>query len=275
WQARVFDLRLPGPQAGVCQAGGARVHAGRAGWRGPVVSAHRLRAARPPPQHGPRGDHRGGRAGERRALHRPGDRPVEGRLVFNADEFGLTRGVSGGILDAHRHGIVTSTTVLVTADVDREQLAMARDSGLGMGIHVNLTLGAPLTKARSLVDGNGRFIRDARRVAAQADPKDVEAEVAAQLDRFETLVGRAPTHLDSHHHVGLYAPVAEIVLNAARRLGVAVRSQDARARVRARSVRLATPDHFFGESGPDAYWNLATTLRHLRALPSGVSEFMT
>ena len=197
------------------------------------------------------------------------------RLIVNADDFGLTRGVSGGILDAHRHGIVTSTTVLVTADVDREQLAMARDSGLGMGIHVNLTLGAPLTKARSLVDGDGRFIRDARRVAAQAAVKEVEAEVAAQIERFETLVGRPPTHLDSHHHVGLYAPVAEIVLNAARRLGVAVRSQDARARVRARTIRLATPDHFFGESGPDAYWNLATTLRHLRVLPSGVSEFMT
>jgi chitin disaccharide deacetylase len=200
---------------------------------------------------------------------------VTRRLIVNADDFGLTPGVSAGILDAHRHGIVTSTTVLVTADIDRDQLARARDSGLGMGIHVNLTLGAPLTKARSLIDGNGRFIRDARRVAAQADPKDVEAEVAAQLERFEKLVGSAPTHLDSHHHVGMYTPVAEVVLSAAQRAGVAVRSQDAQVRARARALRLVTPDHFFGGSGPDAYWSLATTLRHLRALPSGVSEFMT
>jgi hypothetical protein len=200
---------------------------------------------------------------------------VTRRLIVNADDFGLTRGVSGGILDAHRHGIVTSTTVLVTADIDREQLAMARDSGLGLGIHVNLTLGAPLTAARSLVDGNGRFIRDARRVAAQAAPKDVEAEVAAQLERFEELVGRKPTHLDSHHHVGLHAPVTDVVLRAARRLGVAVRSQDTVARARARTAGLLTPDHFFGESGPDAYWRPATTLRHLRSLPPGVSEFMT
>ncbi|OLC01045.1 MAG: hypothetical protein AUH30_01115 [Candidatus Rokubacteria bacterium 13_1_40CM_68_15] len=197
------------------------------------------------------------------------------RLIVNADDFGLTRGVSAGILDAHRHGIVTSTTVLVTADIDREQLAAARDSGLGMGIHVNLTLGAPLTQARSLIDGNGRFVRDARRVAAQADPKDVEAEVAAQLERFEKLVGRKPTHLDSHHHVAVYAPVAEVVLSAARRVGVAVRSQDAQVRARARALRLTTPDHFFGASGPDAYWSRATTLRHLRSLPPGVSEFMT
>jgi len=200
---------------------------------------------------------------------------VTRRLIVNADDFGLTPGVSAGILDAHRHGIVTSTTVLVTADIDRDQLARARDCGLGMGIHVNLTLGTPLTKASSLVDANGRFIRDARRVAAQADPKDVEAEVAAQLERFEKLVGRPPTHLDSHHHVGTYTPVAEIVLSAAHRAGVAVRSQDAQVRARARALRIVTPDHFFGGSGPDAYWSPATTLRHLRSLPSGVSEFMT
>jgi len=195
-------------------------------------------------------------------------------LIVNADDFGLTRGVSAGILAAHRHGIVTSTTVLVTAEVDREQLAEARDSGLGLGLHVNLTLGKPLTRGRSLVDAGGRFVRDARRAAAAADARDVRAEVEAQVARFERLVGRPPTHLDSHHHVGLYPPVRDVVLDVARALGVAVRSQDAAARVRARSAGLRTTDHFFGESGPGAYWSAARTLAHLRALPPGVSEFM-
>src|SRR5213596_1496396 len=94
------------------------------------------------------------------------------RLIVNADDFGLTRGVSGGILAAHRHGIVSSTTVLVTGKPDREDVAAARDSGLGIGLHVNLTLGAPLTRGRSLVEG-GRFVRDARRAAARATPRDV------------------------------------------------------------------------------------------------------
>ncbi|MGH7310933.1 MAG: ChbG/HpnK family deacetylase, partial [Candidatus Rokuibacteriota bacterium] len=85
------------------------------------------------------------------------------RLIVNADDFGMTPGVSAGILRAHRHGIVTSTTMLVTADVDRDQLAAALDSGLGLGIHLNLTLGKPLTGASSLVDVDGRFVRDARR----------------------------------------------------------------------------------------------------------------
>jgi predicted glycoside hydrolase/deacetylase ChbG (UPF0249 family) len=200
---------------------------------------------------------------------------VTRRLIVNADDFGLTPGVSAGILDARRHGLVTSTTVLVTADPDREQLARARAEGLGLGLHLNLTLGRPLTGARSLVDASGRFVRDARLAAARAEAKDVEGEVAAQIEKFERLVKRAPTHLDTHHHVGLHAPVAGVVLAAARRLGIPVRSQDAAARARARSAGLRTPDHFFGESGPGAYWSLARTLAHLRALPPGVSEFMT
>src|SRR5205823_2271095 len=121
----------------------------------------------------------------------------------------------------------------------------------------------------------GPFARDARLAAARAEAKDVEREVAAQIDKFERLVKRAPTHLDSHHRVGLHAPVAGVVLAAARRLGIPVRRQDAAARARARSAGLRTPDHFFGESGPGAYWSLARTLAQLRALPPGVSEFMT
>jgi predicted glycoside hydrolase/deacetylase ChbG (UPF0249 family) len=197
------------------------------------------------------------------------------RLIVNADDFGMTTGVSRGILLAHRHGIVTSTTVLATAVRDDDLLAQARDSGLGLGLHVNLTLGRPLTQGASLVDAEGRFIRDARRAAARAKVADVEAEVEAQIERFVGLVKQPPTHLDTHHHVGLHAPVTAVVLAAARRLGVPVRSQDDAARARARAAGLRTPDHFFGESGPDAYWSLARTLAHLRTLPHGVSEFMT
>jgi predicted glycoside hydrolase/deacetylase ChbG (UPF0249 family) len=197
------------------------------------------------------------------------------RLIVNADDFGLAPGVSAGILAAHRHGIVSSTTLLATVAVDAESMRALCDSGLGVGLHVNLTLGRPLSGGRSLVDGDGRFVRDARHAAARANAVDVEREVAAQIEKFESIAKRLPTHLDTHHHVGLLVPVAEVVIDAARRLGVPVRSQNSEARTRARSAGLRTPDHFFGESGPGAYWSLSRTLAHLRELPSGVSEFMT
>ena len=197
------------------------------------------------------------------------------RLIVNADDFGLAPGVSAGILAAHRHGIVSSTSLLATVAIDAESVRALLDSGLGVGLHVNLTLGRPLSGGRSLVDGDGRFVRDARHAAARANAVDVEREVAAQIEKFESIAKRPPTHLDTHHHVGLLVPVAEVVIDAARRLGVPVRSQNSEARTRARSAGLRTPDHFFGESGPGAYWSLSRTLTHLRELPSGVSEFMT
>ena len=64
------------------------------------------------------------------------------------------------------------------------------------------------------------------------------------------------------------------IVDVARAHGLPVRSQDAAARTRARSAGLRTTDHSFVEAGPDAYWSLARTLAALRALPSGVSEFM-
>lgn len=196
-------------------------------------------------------------------------------LIVNADDFGVTPGVSAGILAAHRHGIVTSTTALVNRPIPPEQIAAALDSGLGIGLHVNLTLGSPITRAPSLTDGAGRFVRDPGHAASQGAAGEIEAEVGAQLERFRALFRQPPTHLDTHHHVGLSPRVGEIVRGWAARLRIPVRSQNATARGAARAARLATPDHFFGESGPEAYWTPSRTAALLARLPMGVSEFMT
>ncbi len=196
-------------------------------------------------------------------------------LIVNADDFGLTSGVSVGILAAHRGGIVTSTTAIVNGEIPAGQVRAALDAGIGIGLHVNLTLGKPIARAPSLVDAAGRFLRDPCHAAERATALDVEREVSAQIERFEALFHHPPTHLDSHHHVGLHPPVREIVLRWAARLRVPVRSQNPVARHMARAAGLATPDHFFGESGPGPYWTPLRTIAQLRRLPAGVSEFMT
>jgi predicted glycoside hydrolase/deacetylase ChbG (UPF0249 family) len=199
-------------------------------------------------------------------------------LIVNADDFGLTAGVSRGILEAHRSGIVTSTTLLVNRDIPPVQVEELKASGLGVGVHLNLTLGAPVSDPKrvpSLVDAEGRFIRDAREAAARAKPDEARIELGTQIDVFRAIMGRFPTHLDTHHHVGRHDPILELVLDFARALKVPVRSQDATVRSAARRLGLRTPDHFMGESGPEPYWSRERTLEHLAALPTGVSEFMT
>jgi predicted glycoside hydrolase/deacetylase ChbG (UPF0249 family) len=204
--------------------------------------------------------------------------PAARTLIVNADDFGLTPGVSRGILDAHERGIVTSTTVLVNRTIAPATLERLGASRLGVGLHLNLTLGAPVTDARrvpSLVDGEGRFLRDAREAAARARADEARIELGYQIDAFRAMLGRFPTHLDTHHHVGRHEPILTLVLEFARALKVPVRSQDDAVRAAARRLRLRTPDHFMGESGPEPYWSAERVLEHLRALPPGVSEFMT
>ena len=199
-------------------------------------------------------------------------------LIVNADDYGLTAGVSRGILDAHRRGIVTSTTLLVNRPVDPALIEALKSSGLGVGLHMNLTLGppvAPVRRVASLVDGEGRFVRDAREAAQRASKDEARIELGMQIDEFRRIMGRFPTHLDSHHHVGRHEPILELVLDFARAIKVPVRTQDPEVRAMARKLALKTPDHFMGESGPDAYWSAERVVAHLRELPGGVTEFMT
>ncbi|MBI3104281.1 MAG: ChbG/HpnK family deacetylase [Candidatus Rokubacteria bacterium] len=199
-------------------------------------------------------------------------------LIGNADDFGLTAGVSRGILHASRHGIVTSTTLLANRPLDPALLEGLQDSGLGVGLHVNLTLGAPVSPAArvpSLVDGEGCFIRDARAVAERLKVDEARIELGAQIDAFRGIMGRFPTHLDSHHHVGRHEPLLELMLFFARAINVPMRAQDAPGRQAALKAGVRTPDHFMGESGPEPYWSRERVLEQLRVLPEGVSEFMT
>ena len=167
---------------------------------------------------------------------------------------------------------------MVNRDADPAQLEELRSSGLGVGLHVNLTLGAPVSDPRrvaSLLDDAGQFVRDARQQAQRARPEEARIEMGNQIEAFRRLMGRFPTHLDSHHHVARDGDLLDLLCFFARSLKVPMRAQDAEVRARAKKDGIRTPEHFMGESGPEPYWSGERVLEHLRALPPGVSEFMT
>ena len=68
------------------------------------------------------------------------------KLIVNADDFGLSKGQNYGIVEACRNGVVTSTTMMVntSATLLAAQLAK-REPALAVGLHVNISLGGPLT----------------------------------------------------------------------------------------------------------------------------------
>lgn len=195
-------------------------------------------------------------------------RPI---LIVNADDFGMTDGVSTGILRAHRDGVVTSTSALVVGSAFERHASSLRDSGLSVGAHLALVgEDPPLLSAReipSLLDRSGRFpltwqafVR--RGVAGVLDPDDLRRELTAQLDRLRG-VGIEPTHLDSHQNLHLWPEVATVLLSLAeaRRIGAirlcrAGRWNATGLGVRALSSALARRAARSGIAFPEASTNL-------------------
>jgi predicted glycoside hydrolase/deacetylase ChbG (UPF0249 family) len=150
-------------------------------------------------------------------------------LIVNADDFGLTEGVSRAVLRAHREGIVTSTSVLAIGPAfDRTVGWLADAPMLGTGAHL-AAVGEdpPLLTARevpTLVDRSGRLRMSWRQflplmAARRIDPEDVRREFAAQLDRIHA-AGVTIDHLDTHQNVHLWPSVRDVVIGLARERGI-------------------------------------------------------
>ena len=199
-------------------------------------------------------------------------------LIVNADDFNLTEGVTRGILDGHRHGIITSTTVMVNLPGLTRTRDLAREaSGLGLGLHVNLTLGAPVLPVDavpSLVDGAGHFVRDRTRVGESGAMLEIRAEIAAQARRFEEVFGRRPTHLDTHYHMHRLPRVLAAVLDVAGELGVPVRALSPEMAALIRGRGLSAADRVAGEVGPTAYWTTERLREFICRMEEGVTELM-
>lgn len=150
------------------------------------------------------------------------------KLIINADDFGLTPAVTRGIYDAMTRGVVTSTTMMVNAWAAEYAGVLARETPeLAVGLHINVSLGVPLTDCPSLIR-EGRFIKPA---ALGNDDTYKEEELAqeiwAQYERFVALAGREPTHLDSHLYTHQKFPkVRRAVLALAEERGLPVRDAD-------------------------------------------------
>jgi chitin disaccharide deacetylase len=107
---------------------------------------------------------------------------VNKHLIFNADDFGASAGVNRGILECHTHGVVTSASLMVTGRAAREAVSISRDHpALAIGLHWD-------------VWGEDEREFDIENVPAVCD------EFHRQINEFHRLMGRLPTHIDSHRH---------------------------------------------------------------------------
>jgi hopanoid biosynthesis associated protein HpnK len=149
-------------------------------------------------------------------------------LIVNADDLGWTPGVNRGIVEAFRNGIVTSTSLLANGAAFAGGVEMARAAaGLGVGVHLNLTDGAPVAdreSVTSLLNEQGEFAGGPeslllRRASRGLLLHEVENEWDAQIQKVRD-AGIEPTHLDGHKHVHMLPGLFEIALRLAKRHGI-------------------------------------------------------
>jgi predicted glycoside hydrolase/deacetylase ChbG (UPF0249 family) len=177
-------------------------------------------------------------------------------LIVNADDLGLSAAVNAGIAEAHERGIVTSASLMVRqgAAPAAAEYAIAHPA-LAVGLHLDLGQWDYV---------NGEWMASYERCAPD-DEAAVEGECRAQLETFRGLVGRDPTHLDSHQHVHMTEPVAAVADRLAAELAVPLRGR-----------RIRYEGGFYGQTGrgepvPEAI-SVEGLVRIVSVLPAGCTE---
>jgi predicted glycoside hydrolase/deacetylase ChbG (UPF0249 family) len=155
-------------------------------------------------------------------------------VIVNADDFGLSHDISDAIVRGHDGGIITSTTLIANAPATEYAASLAKlRPSLGVGIHLNITTGAPLTdpgKLPGLVTDDGCLLAPGRMPRhlifdlRLVDP--IVKEYSRQVERCLDL-GIVPTHCDTHHGMHRFP----VVFEAFRRTLLSYRIRAARSQV--------------------------------------------
>jgi hopanoid biosynthesis associated protein HpnK len=153
-------------------------------------------------------------------------------LIVNADDFGMTSGINRAIAVAHRHGIVTSATLMASGAAFHEAVQLARNNPeLKVGCHVSLVQGDPMLPAATIptlalaasgrssprYQGFGDFASAV--LLGRINPEEIAREAEAQFRRLQA-AGIEISHFDTHKHLHALPPVLRPLLQAARECGI-------------------------------------------------------
>ena len=227
------------------------------------------------------------------------------RLIVTADDFGAAEAVNDAVEHAHRNGILSAASLMVSGSHAADAVRRARGMpGLRVGLHLVLVEGKPVLPASAvpdLVDQHGNFRTDMARAGAAMFflPKvrrQLEAEIEAQFAAFEA-TGLPLDHINAHKHFHLHPTIAELMVKIGKRHGakgarvplepqkilrkiektgisgtVALTQPFARAlRTRFRRAGIAAPDQVFGLAWTGAM-RASRLVGLLTHLPKGLTE---
>ncbi|MBN1384705.1 MAG: ChbG/HpnK family deacetylase [Elusimicrobia bacterium] len=149
-------------------------------------------------------------------------------LIVNADDFGLTEGISDGIIECHKNGIVTSTSIIASGSAFAKAVELTRGCpNLSVGVHLALIEEKPVLSPASiptLVGKNGRFIKNYKQfffkyIAGKINISEVWDELEAQIVKVKS-TGINISHVDSHQHLHMLPDIFREVVFLAKKHGI-------------------------------------------------------
>jgi len=122
------------------------------------------------------------------------------KLIINADDFGMSKAINYGIIEAFLSGSITSTTMMVNMNATIHATTLLNQyPTLPVGLHFNMTFGKPITNVKTLTNKSGYFMKP------QDNPdislfssEEIYQEIKGQYELFIKLTKKKPTHFDSH-----------------------------------------------------------------------------
>ena len=151
------------------------------------------------------------------------------RLIINADDFGLTKSITDGIVDGIKGGYITSTSLMVTMEAGEYAIQKALENNITcVGLHINFTKGKPVIPNDHLMDESGNFLhRSIQLTNPNLTFEDAYNEIKAQLD----LVGKLSNgklvidHLDTHHFSCSHESIKKAKIAIAKERNIPIRNE--------------------------------------------------
>ncbi|MCL2592868.1 MAG: carbohydrate deacetylase [Defluviitaleaceae bacterium] len=173
------------------------------------------------------------------------------KIIFNADDYGYSKGVNLGIIEAYENGLVRSCTMMTnTSGFEHGVKLLERSSGLKTGLHLVLTHGFSLGAGyKTIISAKGKFLTKTeleKKIAEkEIDLNEVEKEYTLQIEKM--LAAKINiTHIDGHHHTHILPGIMDVTLRLARKYGInAIRMCNLQSPKDIKTI--AFNDTFFGE----------------------------
>jgi chitin disaccharide deacetylase len=179
------------------------------------------------------------------------------KLIVNADDFGQSDGINRGIIRAFEQGILTSASLMVRYPSASDAAAYSKSNSLDIGLHVDLG---------EWIYQNEEWI-PVYEVISLDNVKIVEEEITRQLDAFYKLVGKNPTHIDSHQHVHKSEHLLPVFIEIAKKINVTLRGC---------SNKVRYCGDFYGQSSDSSPLHDSISSSNLKNiitnLPEGITE---